>query len=251
MEKSNERQGHESKCLQNKVFLYWCSGGIFSLYQIFVLCMWKRVGRNSIKCTKCAKSVHKRCFGPQDSIKMAVSFVCKRCRHLYMQIVTPLDGHDLEVVDRFSYLGDVLSSAGGVQETVSERIRTGWKKFKISGLLYKRGLSLKIKGTKRMKSTEMRMLHMIFGKTVRNKVRNEEIRERKDVESIKEHLRDQCLRWFDYMERMDRESPQPVEMNFKIDCSKNGRPKKSWKEVIDVDMKVRGLKRSEAVDRIL
>jgi len=41
-----------------------------------------------------------------------------------------------------------------------------------------------------------------------------------------------------------------VPMNFKIDCSKKGRPKKR-KEVIDVDMKVRGLKRSDAVDRTL
>jgi len=139
--------------------------------------------------------VHKRCFGPQDSVKMAVSLVCKKCQHLEHanrdERVTP-DGDDLEVVDRFLYLGDDLSSVGGVQETVTTRIRSGWKKFKeISGLLSKRGLSLKIKGTmykkyvrsaecwamkvedvRRMKSTEMRMLRMICGKTVRDKVRN-------------------------------------------------------------------------------
>jgi len=39
-----------------------------------------------------------------------------------MQIVT-LDGDDLEIVDSFPYLGDVLSSTGGVQEAV--RIRSG------------------------------------------------------------------------------------------------------------------------------
>jgi len=47
----------------------------------------------------------------------------------------------------FPYLGDVFSSSGGVQEAVTARIRSGWKKFKeISGLLCKRGLSLKKKG---------------------------------------------------------------------------------------------------------
>jgi len=47
-----------------------------------------------------------------------------------------LDSDDLEVVDKFPYLGDVLSSAGGVQEAVTARIRSGWKTFKeISGLL--------------------------------------------------------------------------------------------------------------------
>jgi len=64
-----------------------------------------------MKCTKCAKWVHKRCFSPQDSVKMAGSFVCKRCRHLVHtncdEKVT-LDGDDLEVVDRFPYLGDSL-----------------------------------------------------------------------------------------------------------------------------------------------
>jgi len=33
------------------------------------------------------------------------------------------------------------------QEVVIARMRSGWKKFKISGLLCKRGLSLKIKGS--------------------------------------------------------------------------------------------------------
>jgi len=53
------------------------------------------------------------------------------------------------------------------------------------------------------------------------------------------------------MERMDRKRPQSVAMNFKTDCSKKRKPKKRWKEVIDVAMKVRGLKTSDAVDRTL
>jgi len=51
------------------------------------------------------------------------------------------------------------------------------------------------------------------------------------------------LHWFGHMERMDCERPQSVAMNFKTDCSKKGRPKKMWKEVIDVDMKVRRTKK--------
>jgi len=53
----------------------------------------------------------------------------------------------------------------------------------------------------------------------------------------------------DVCERLDYEWPQSVAINFKIDCSKKGRPKKRWKEEIDVDMKVTGIKRSDAVDR--
>jgi len=102
---------------------------------------------------------------------------------------------------------------------------------------------------KRIKSTEMRMLRMICSKTARNKVRNEEIRKRTEVESIEDHLREQRLRWFGHMVRMDCKRPQSVAINFKTDCSKKGRPKKSWKEIIDVVMKVKGLKRLDAMDR--
>jgi len=103
---------------------------------------------------------------------------------------------------------------------------------------------------RRMKSAEMKMLRMICGKMMRDKVRNEEIHERtggkhrRAIEKI-------VLALVCHMERMDREKPQSVAMNFKIDCLKKGRPKKRWQEVIDVDMKVRGRKRSDVVDRML
>jgi len=42
-----------------------------------------------------------------------------------------------------------------------------------------------------------------------------------------------------------------VVMNFKIDYSKKGRPKNRWKALIGMDMKVRRLKRSDAVDQTL
>jgi len=74
------------------------------------------------------------------------------------------------------------------------------------------------------------MLHMICGKTVRVKVRNEEIRERTEVESIEKHLRERRLRWFSHIERRDCERPQSVAMIFKIPCSK-----KRWtKEEVEV-----------------
>jgi len=72
----------------------------------------------------------------------------------------------------------------------------------------------------RVKSAEMRMLRLICGGTVRDKARNEEIRERTEVESIEEHLREQLLRWFGHMKRMDCERPQSAGTNVKIDCSK-------------------------------
>jgi len=60
---------------------------------------------------------------------------------------------------------------------------------------------MKVADVRRMKSTEMRMLCLICGKTTRNKLRNEKIHERREVKSIKEHLREQCLYWFGHIER--------------------------------------------------
>jgi len=100
-----------------------------------------------------------------------------------------MDGDDIEIVDKFPYLGDVLSTEGGVHEAIIARIRSAWKKFKVSGVLCKKGISLRIKGAlykcyvrnvltygaecwplrvedeRKLKTTEMRMLRMLCGKT--------------------------------------------------------------------------------------
>ena len=59
-----------------------------------------------------------------------------------------LDGDNIEVVDTFFYLGDVISMEGGAQEAVTSRIRSTWKKFKeVSNVICRRSISLKVRGT--------------------------------------------------------------------------------------------------------
>ena len=117
-----------------------------------------------------------------------------------------LDGDDIEKVDKFCYVGDVLSTEGGVQEAVISRIRSAWKKFKdVFSVLCRKSLSLKFRGIlykscirsalcygaecwalkaddeRRLKTTEMRMLRMICGKTLKDKISNEKIQEMSGV----------------------------------------------------------------------
>ena len=41
-----------------------------------------------------------------------------------------------EIVDKFCYLGDMLSQEGGCEHAILKRIQTGWLKFReLSGLL--------------------------------------------------------------------------------------------------------------------
>ena len=141
-----------------------------------------------------------------------------------------LDGDNREVVDRFSYLGDVISTEGGAQEAVTSKIRSAWKKFKeVSNVLCGRSISLKVRSTlyksyvrnaltdgaecwalkmedeRRLKTTKMRMLRMICGKTLNDKMNNEKIREMTGVVRLEEFLRKKRLRWLGHAERMDEE----------------------------------------------
>ena len=54
----------------------------------------------------------------------------------------------LQEVEKFCYVGDMISCYGGASEGVSSRIISAWKKFrKLSGVLVgKQGLSLKLRG---------------------------------------------------------------------------------------------------------
>ena len=235
------------------------------------------VGRNSIQCTKCGNWVHKKCSGVLGSLLKVQHFECRKCLCTVIENLDKrisLDGDDIEIVDRFPYLGDVVSTEGGVQEAVTSRIRSAWRKFKIvSGLLCKKGLSLRVKGIlykiyvrttlsygaecwamrmedeRKLKATEMRMLRMMCGKTLNDRISNVKIREMTAVEKIEEFIRGQRLRWLGHVERMDIERGPVKAQHLKIDGSKKGRPKKRRKEVLERDMTIRGLKRSDAQDR--
>jgi len=85
------------------------------------------VGNNSIHCTSCKKWVHRKCSGMVGSMyKVMKSFICRGC-------VNPVTGTgrssvgiggdaNRELVDKFCYLGDMLSVAGDADAAVETRI---------------------------------------------------------------------------------------------------------------------------------
>ena len=97
-----------------------------------MLCMWQRSGKK-------LRAVYKMStLGPQEvfwsSWTQEKDFTCKKCMPGVLfededKIIT-LDEDNTEVVDKFSNLGDVISTEGGAQEAVTSRIRSAWKKFK-------------------------------------------------------------------------------------------------------------------------
>ena len=145
--------------------------------------------------------------------------------------VINLDGDNIEDVDRFSCLGDVLSTEGGVQQPFSSTIRSAWRKFKkvlkvkcgkstslkVRGTLYKSYVrsasaygaecwALRVEDKWKLKIAEMRMLRIICEKTLKDKINNEKIREMTGVDSLEEFLKDQKMHWLGHVERMDVET---------------------------------------------
>ena len=55
--------------------------------------------------------MHKRCAGIYGSLTREKDFTCKKC---ISGVVFQDEDKMIEVVDRFSYLGDALSTEGGV-----------------------------------------------------------------------------------------------------------------------------------------
>jgi len=92
------------------------------------------VGSNSMQCTSCQKWVHKKCSG----IKMK-SFICRGCSNPVISTGhTSVDigaSANLEVVDKFCYLGDMLSVDRDADAAVETRIRIRWNKFRQFGTI--------------------------------------------------------------------------------------------------------------------
>ena len=66
--------------------------------------------------------------------KVAKSFICRGCLNPVTSAGrTSVDigaSAKLELVDKFCYLGDMLSVDGDAQSAVEARIRIGWNKFR-------------------------------------------------------------------------------------------------------------------------
>ena len=62
-------------------------------------------------------------------------------------------------------------------------------------------------------------------------------------------MRENRLRWLGHVERMNKDRGPVKALHLEVDGTKEGRPKKRWKEVLECDMTARGLRRLDAQDR--
>ena len=137
-----------------------------------------------------------------------------------------LAGSNLEVVDKFCYLGDMLDAGGGAESSTVTRVRSGWKKFReLLPLLTTKAISLKVKGelyascvhgvmlygsetwpvkveeSQRLHRNEMSMIRWMCSVTMRDRYPCEELRARVGIKPIVDVMRQRRLRWFGHIER--------------------------------------------------
>jgi hypothetical protein len=243
----------------------------------------KGVGRNSILCSGCGKWVHKKCSGVKGRLKPDASYQCGRCKT--PRAVTPVGvewriceletGVTGECVQEFCYLGDMLGANVGAGDAARVRVGCGWKKFReLSPILMARGASLALKGriysacvrsamiygsetwpvkvedTQKLERAERMMVRHMCGVTLKDRKSSQELRERLEIEGVTDIIRRGRLRWFGHVER--KKDNDLVKACQRLDITGKrgkGRGKKTWRECVEEDMKVLGVREQDAQGR--
>ena len=132
----------------------------------------------------------------------------------------------LELVDKFCYLGDMLSVDGDADAAVETRIRIGWNKFRqLVPLLTNKHISLTVRGRLHsscvqssmlhgsetwpvrkenevaLQRTEMRMVRCMYGVKLQDRVPSKELRGRLGLDVIISVLQQNKLRWYGHVLR--------------------------------------------------
>ena len=209
------------------------------------------------------------------SEKVESSFIFRRCKGELSETRQVnglhIDGHEYEVVDKFCYLGDILSQEGGCEHAILKRIQTGWLKFReLSGLLIGKGMSLRSKGIiyttcirpamlygsetwptkiediRKIQRSEMRMLRWMTGVSLSEGKSKEWVRSMLAIDDIDEVMRRNRLRWFGHVVRRDELCWLKRIETLQVDGDGvKGRSKKRWRE----DMREKGLCKEDVWDR--
>ena len=87
--------------------------------------------------------------------------------------------------------------------------------------------------------------------SLKDRLRSDELRGRLNLESIGRCVQNRRLRWFGHTERMDKSfwvsRCRAVEVSGSVG---RGRPKKTWEEVIKIDLRERRVSKDLARDRL-
>ena len=224
------------------------------------------VGANSILCVGCNKWCHKRCSG-LNSFAGIAAYTCPVCSGLLQQTAWTdesivLDSGTLEEVSEFCYLGDLFDCEGGAEKAVRHRISVAWFKWReLSSLLCNKSIPLKHRAraynacirstltygaatwalTQReellLQSCDRRMLRMVCGVSLSDRVPSIESLRSCGLEDILLVMRKHRLSWFGHIYRKHEEDDPLRRIMYTEEPGRRprGGPKKTWKKCLKQD----------------
>ena len=165
-----------------------------------------------------------------DLSRVADGFRCRRCDGTIQEVDLAedlmVDGATYECVKSFCYLGDTLDEYGEADLAATARIRDGWMKFReLLPFLTSRAPPLETKGRVyascvrssmtygtetrpllvdvglKLERTEMQMIRLMCGISLKDRRTNEEWRRLVGVEPITTFIRSGRLRWYVHVMR--------------------------------------------------
>ena len=241
----------------------------------------KGVGSNSIYCAGCSHWVHKKCSGVIGSLKSNPDYHCSRCKGT----ARPIDGRPrnewllmqdkkLDVVDSFCYLGDTIGAGGGCDLSVITRIRSAWGKFReLLPILTSRALSYITRG--QMYSTYIRtvllyasecwapnvndllklqrndraMIRWTCNVRLKDHISSDSLLRKLGINNIQTLLRYNRLHWYGHVVRNDGCINSITEFEV-VGQRGRGRPRKTWKDMINNDLRHWKLSRADPANRM-
>ena len=109
---------------------------------------------------------------------------------------------------------------------------------------------VKVEDVRRLERTERTMVRWMCGVRLQDRCSSDQLLQRLSIEGVEEVMRRGRLRWLGHVERKDPKDWVSACRDIRVGGRVGkGRGRKTWNEVVENDMKKRGLRREMAMDR--
>ena len=184
---------------------------------------------------------------------------------------------DVDVVAKFCYLGDMLEAGGGCTKAITNRCGIAWSKFrKLRPVLTSRHIPFPVRGRvystcvraamlhgsetwgpktdelQRLRRNDRAMVRWICGVRPQDNVSSDDLLAKLGLADIGKVLSSRRLRWYGHAKRSQGciNTVMDVVVEVDKDETRPGRPRKTWKQCVDSDMKACKLKDADTLDRV-
>ena len=240
----------------------------------------KGTGSNAIFCEGCSHWVHHKCSRVSGRLIEDPSFRCRRClgtaRAIDARPATEfmVGDESVDIVDSFCYLGDTLCAGGGCSRAVTTRVRCAWGKFReLLPLLTTNSISWHRKGhlynacvrsvmlhasecwaptkkdTDKICRTDRSMLRWICKVSISDRVRIDSLLQKLALQPIETLMRASRLRWYGHVSRSSEWINQVTTLRIDGPVAR-GRPKITWREVVNEDRRKWGMMGTDPANRL-